>query len=141
MQYIAFDSHKRYTGVGFILAVVIAWEIGDIHRFGSVEKLAAYAGTVPRVHSSGGKTRHGPVRQDVNRTLKWAYVEAANSTMAHRRYHPDRFVNRLYARIATRRGSGHRRHPAAGAAQRVSAVRTIWVGLATAAISVVYDPR
>jgi len=43
-------------GVGRILSVVMALEIGDIRRFACAERLASYAGTVPRVHSSGGKT-------------------------------------------------------------------------------------
>ena len=60
-------------GVGFILAVVIANELGDIKRFGSAGKLASYAGTVPRVHSSGGHTRYGKLRSDVNHYLKWCY--------------------------------------------------------------------
>jgi len=37
-------------------------------RFATAEKFAAYA--------SGGKTRFGPVRPDVNRYLKWALFEA-----------------------------------------------------------------
>jgi len=57
-------------GVGFILAVVIALELGDIRRFPDAERFAAYAGTTPRVHASAGKTRHGPLRPDVNRYLK-----------------------------------------------------------------------
>src|SRR5919198_935690 len=63
-------------GVGFTLAVVIALEIGDVARFPTGEELAAYSGTTPRVHSSGGKTRYGPLRPDVNRYLKWAFIEA-----------------------------------------------------------------
>jgi len=47
--------------------VVIALEVGDVERFPDVEHLASYAGMVPRVHSSGGKTRYGRTRQDVNR--------------------------------------------------------------------------
>jgi transposase len=114
---------QTLPGVGFILAVVIAWEIGDIRRFASAEKLAAYAGTVPRVHASGDKIRHGPVRSDVNRTLKWAYVEAASSIVAHRRSHPARFVTRLYTRIARRRG-----HPKAiVAVGRHLAEATFWM--------------
>jgi transposase len=54
-------------GVGPILAVVIALEVGDVARFATAENLAAYAGTTPRVHASGGKTRFGRLRPDVNR--------------------------------------------------------------------------
>ena len=35
-------------------------------------------GEVPRVYSSGGKTRYGRTSQDVNRYPKWAYTEAGN---------------------------------------------------------------
>ena len=46
-------------GIGFILGVVILSEVGDIERFPSVEHIASYAGTTPRVHASGGKVRYG----------------------------------------------------------------------------------
>jgi transposase len=41
-------------GGGFILAVVILSEVGDIDRFLSASHFASYAGTVPRIHASGG---------------------------------------------------------------------------------------
>jgi transposase len=91
-------------GVGPILGVVIAMEIGDVERFGTADRLASYAGTVPRVSSSGGKTYLGKVRPDVNRYLKWAFVEAANVISVHRRRWPDRHVVRLYRRIWERKG-------------------------------------
>jgi transposase len=72
-------------GVGPILAAVIILEIGDVLRFPSPQHLASYAGTVPRVHSSGGRTRYGRTRPDVNRCLRWAFIEAANVTARHRR--------------------------------------------------------
>jgi transposase len=91
-------------GVGLTLAVVIALEVGDVTRFATAEKLAAYAGTTPRVHASGGKTRFGPSRPDVNRYLKWAFVEAANAICIGRGRAPHRHVSRLYNRIARRKG-------------------------------------
>jgi len=110
-------------GVGFLLAVVIAEEVGDIGRFASAERLAAYGGTTPRVHSSGGKTRYGPLRPDVNRYLKWAYVEAANSICLNRHRWPDRHVARLYDRI--KRAKGHPK--AIGAVARHLAEATYWM--------------
>ena len=62
---------KGLPGVGDILAIVIALEIGTVERFESAEHLASYAGTVLRVSSSGGKTRYGGTRPDVNHYLKW----------------------------------------------------------------------
>lgn len=40
-------------GIGSVTAAVILGEIGNIHRFPSVEKLAAYAGIDPNVYESG----------------------------------------------------------------------------------------
>jgi transposase len=57
-------------GVGMILAIVIAMEVGDANRFMGPDRLASYAGTVPRVKASGGRIFMGRVRPDVNRYLK-----------------------------------------------------------------------
>ncbi len=110
-------------GVGFTLAVVIALEVGDVARVARAEKLAGYAGTTPRVHASGGKTRFGPSRPDVNRYLKWAFVEAANAICLRRGRAPHRHVSRLYERIAQRKG-----HPkAVGAVARHLAEAAYWI--------------
>lgn len=110
-------------GVGFILATVIALEVGEITRFANSEKIAAYAGTVPRVHATGGEVRYGRLRPDVNRYLKWAFVEAANAICRMRGRHPERHVSRLYERVARRKG--HQK--AIGAVARHLAEATYWV--------------
>jgi len=110
-------------GVGLVLAVVIALEVGSIARFPTTDKLAAYAGTTPRVHASGGKTRFGPSRPDVNRYLKWACVEAANAICLNRGRAPRRHVSRLYERVARRKG--HQK--AIGAVARPLAEATYWI--------------
>jgi len=111
-------------GVGCILGTVIALEVGRIDRFPSAEHLASYAGTTPRVHASGGKTRYGPLRPDVNRYLKWAFVEAANAVALNHLRQPQRHVSRLYLRLRQRKG-----HPKAiGAVARHLAEATwhVW---------------
>jgi error-prone DNA polymerase len=110
-------------GVGLMLATVIALEVGDIGRFATAEKLAAYAGTTPRVHSSGGKTRYGRLRPDVNRYLKWAFIEAATVICRLRSRYPNRHVTHLYARIVRRKG--HQK--AIGAVARHLAEATYWI--------------
>jgi transposase len=110
-------------GVGFTLAVVIVLELGDVARFPTAEHFAAYAGTTPRVHSSGGKTRYGPLRPDVNRYLKWAFIEAANVVCRVRRRHPGRHASQLYQRMASRKG--HQK--AIGAVARHLAEATYWM--------------
>jgi len=92
-------------GVGPVLAIVIALEIGEVKRFARAENLASYAGTVPRISESAGRTRYGRVRPDVNRYLKWALIEAANTVVMNQsRWSDQRHVARLYRRIRGRRG-------------------------------------
>jgi transposase len=95
---------QTLPGVGPILAIVIALEIGSIDRFAGADKLASYAGKVPRVNSSGGKTHYGKVRPDVNRYLKWAFTEAANAIVLQRERQPDSHVVRLYQRVYRHKG-------------------------------------
>ncbi len=90
-------------GIGFILSVVIALEVGDIGRFLSAGHLASYAGTTPRVHQSGDKIRYGKLRSDVNRYLKWAFMEAANSICLNQRHYPERHGTKLYKKIKARK--------------------------------------
>lgn len=92
-------------GVGFILAVVILSEVGDIKRFPNAAQFASYAGTTPRVHASGGKVRLGQLRSVVNRYLQWAFVEAANSVYLNRHRRLPRHITLLYERVSNRRSS------------------------------------
>ncbi len=95
---------KSLPGVGDILAIVIALEIGDIDRFRSPQHLASYSGTVPRVSSSGDKTRYGRVRSDVNHNLKWAYIEAANCVALQQERQAGRHAVQLMKRIQKQKG-------------------------------------
>jgi len=95
---------KTLPGVGDILAIVIALEIGTVERFCNAEHLASYSGTVPRVISSGGKTHFGRVRPDVNRYLKWAYIEAANCVALQQKQLRGRHVVELLQRLQKQKG-------------------------------------
>jgi transposase len=110
-------------GVGKVLGVVILSEVGSIERFPRAGQLASYAGTTPRVHSSGGRVWMGSLRHDVNRYLKWAYVEAANVVSIHRGHWPQRSVVQLYNRVKAKKGHG----TAIGAVARHLAESTFWV--------------
>jgi transposase len=114
---------KTMPGIGFILAVVILQEIGDIGRFGSAERFASYSGVTPRVHASGGKVRYGRLRPDTNHYLKWAFSEAGNSVALNRNRFPDRHVSGLYNRIRGRKGHAK----AIGAVARHLAEATYWI--------------
>jgi len=95
---------KTLPGVGPILSITIALEMGNVERFPTGEKFASYSGKVPRVRSSGGKTYYGKVRPDVNRYLKWALTEAANAIVLQQHRLDDCHVLRLYWRIRNHKG-------------------------------------
>jgi transposase len=116
---------KTLPGVGDILAIVIDREIGSVGRFSTAENLASYAGTTPKVKSSGGKTYYGPMRKESNQYLKWAFVEAANVIVRnHQRLAwKNKHVVRLYERTARRKGHAI----AVGAVARHLAEATYWV--------------
>ena len=115
---------QTLPGIGVILAATIALEIGVIERFASAERLASYAGTTPRVSSSGDKTRYGRLRQDVNQYLKWAFVEAGNSVAVNAARCPQRHVSQLYRRLRSRKG--HAKAIGAVARHLAEAVWHLW---------------
>jgi transposase len=114
---------KTLPGVGFILATVLACEIGQVERFGSAQQLASYAGTVPRVYSSGDRTRYGPLRTDVNHYLKWAFLEAANQVAVHHKQNKHPHVCQLYRRLREKKGHAK----AVGAVARHLAEACWWI--------------
>jgi len=101
------DLLKTLPCIGKILSMVLMLEIGRVDRFPSAAHLASYAGLVPRVYSSGGHTRMGQVCGNVNRNLKWAFVEAANLIAINQRRLAGMHVVRLYQRI--RRAKNHQK--------------------------------
>lgn len=116
---------KTLPGVGDILSIVMEREIGSIGRFGTPGQLASYAGVVPTVHASGGKTRFGHMRKPSNQCLKWAFIVAANVVVRHRQ-HPawrTKYVSRVYDQVCRRKGHAI----AVGAVARHLAEASFWV--------------
>jgi transposase len=101
------DLLKTLPCVGKILSMVLMLEIGKIERFPTAAHLASYAGLVPRVHSSGGRTHMGQVCGNVNRNLKWAFVETGNLVVINQRRLAGTHVVRLYQRI--KRAKNHQK--------------------------------
>jgi transposase len=64
-------------GVGDLLGLTIASEIGDIARFPSARKLIGYSGLTPRVYQSGQTARTGKLSKSGSTMLRWAAIEAA----------------------------------------------------------------
>lgn len=77
---------KTIQGIGLILAHVLAAEIGRIERFKNQRALASYSLLAPRSDDSGEEDpRHSPRGRHLglrgNRTLKWAFIEAAHGAV------------------------------------------------------------
>jgi transposase len=67
---------RRLHGIGWITAVGIVAEVGDLRRFDHPTQLFAYAGMVPREHSSGGQQHRGGITKTGNKHLRYLLVEA-----------------------------------------------------------------
>jgi hypothetical protein len=65
--------------VGTLTALIIVAEIGDITRFPSARKLAAWAGLTPTVRGSDLTVRHGHISKQVSDWLRWILCEAAQT--------------------------------------------------------------
>lgn len=72
-------------GVGFLTAVTLVAEAGDLRRFQRAAEFMAYAGLVPSEHSSGATRRRGHITKTGNRLVRHVLVEAAH----HARLQPN----------------------------------------------------
>jgi transposase len=88
-------------GVGFLSALTLYAEICDIKRFSGPEKLAHYAGLVPRVHQSGEKAFAGKETRG-DSWLKWILVEAAWS---HVHFCPEGHLAKVFEDACRRKGN------------------------------------
>jgi transposase len=84
-------------GIGSVLGLTIASEIGDVARFPGPRKLIGYAGLAPRVRQSGQSSRSGELSKAGSRTLRWAAVEAAQCA-----WRPSNPWHRLYVDVKAR---------------------------------------
>ncbi len=75
------NKHARLLttipAIGYISALTIMAEIGDIKRFPTAKQLMGYAGLVPSTYASGNSVRHGKITKQGSRWLRWIMIEAA----------------------------------------------------------------
>ena len=101
------DERTRWLqsipGVGEYSAMMLLAEIGDIARFARAEALCSYAGLVPRVRESAGKTARGGITRQGSPWLRWIMVEAAQvatrSSPAVKRYY-ERLLRKKHKQVA-----------------------------------------
>jgi transposase len=88
----------QLPGVGEFTALVILAETGDIARFGSARKLAAWAGLTPTIRGSDRTIRHGHISKQGSAWLRWALGQAAQTAKRSPEFAA------TYQAIAARRG-------------------------------------
>jgi transposase len=93
---------RTIPGVGWLLALTFAVEIGDVSRFSSAAKLVGYSGLVPRVSQSGESSRTGRLSRAGSPLLRWAAGEAAQHA-----WRPQNPWHRLYVDVRARHGNGN----------------------------------
>ena len=75
---------QAFRGIGFLGAVTLIAEAGDLRRFRTAPQFMAYAGIVPSESSSANKQQRGPITKTGNRLLRHVLGEAAH----HARHAP-----------------------------------------------------
>ena len=86
---------QAFRGIGFLSAVTLAAEAGDLRRFRTAPQFMAYAGIVPSESSSGEKHQRGPITKTGNRLLRHVLGEAA-----HHARHAPRVTSKVKQRQA-----------------------------------------
>ncbi len=67
-----------HPGVGLLTGLCIVHTLGEVSRFATTRKVAAYAGLEPMEHSSGEKRRYGVISKAGSRLLRFLLGEAAH---------------------------------------------------------------
>ena len=68
---------QTIPGVGEILALSWALEVGEVGRFASIGQAASYCGLTSAQHNSAGTEQRGPISKQRNKHLQTILIEAA----------------------------------------------------------------
>ena len=71
------EALQAFRGIQLLTAASIAYELGDLRRFGTAKKLMSFVGVVPSEDSSGDRIRRGRITKAGNGALRRLLIEAA----------------------------------------------------------------
>jgi transposase len=71
------EAYQAMRGASFLVAVIVAAEIGDVRRFETPRQLMSFLGLVPAESSTGDRVRRKGLTLAGNRRARRALVEAA----------------------------------------------------------------
>ena len=95
-----YQALNSLAGFGPVTSSTFLAEVGDVWRFRRARHMLSYLGIVPRVHSSGGKTRFGRLTKEGPPLARNVLVQAAYPAI---RRSPE--LRELYDRTKQRHGS------------------------------------
>jgi transposase len=74
---------QSIPGVGDVLSLTWALEIGEPERFSSIRRAVSYCGLCGRFISSAGIKKRAPISKQRNKHLQWALIEVAKLAPRH----------------------------------------------------------
>ena len=115
---------KTMPGIGNIVALAPASEIGDISRFSDMDHLAPYFGLVPSVRNSASTVHHGRITKTGNSMVRHLLAEAVivHVTFARSRKISTP-ISSFYERLSKKRGGSKAKVAAAAKMLRI----TFWM--------------
>jgi len=93
---------ETIPGIGPLLGLTFAAEIGDVARFPTARKLVGYSGLTPRIRQSGQSSSIAGLSKAGSSTLRWAAVEAAQNC-----WRPQNPWHQLYLDVKQRTGKAN----------------------------------
>jgi transposase len=95
------DRYRHYVqsipGIGFVISLTILARIGDPCNLTNVREIGAFAGVVPKEHSTGDVISHGSITHIGNSNLRHLLVEASWVAIKY-----DTELNQFFNRIRSR---------------------------------------
>jgi transposase len=117
------EGLQALRGIARVSAATIVAEVGPPSRFDHPRQLMGYSGVVPSEHSSGPRTRRGPITKTGNAHLRRVLLEAAwayqhrpgrGATLRHRQRHLSEPVKAIAWKAQHRLHDRYRRLTARG---------------------------
>jgi transposase len=90
---------QTHPGVGLLTSLCLVHTLGDLGRFSSTRKVAAYVGFDPMEDSSAERKAYGGISKAGSRLLRYLLVEAGQTAAKD-----DEHLRQFYRRLLPRRG-------------------------------------
>ena len=90
---------QTHPGVGLLTSLCVVHTLGDLRRFSSLRKVAAYVGFDPMEDSSAERKAYGGISKAGSRLLRYLLIEAGQTAARD-----DEQLKQFYRRLLPRRG-------------------------------------